>query len=142
MLLDGDTIRHGLCGDLGFSDEDRSENIRRAGEAARLFFESGDIVICAFISPFEKDREFARSLIPEGRFFEIYTKCSLEVCKRRDPNGLYKKVKNGEIKEFTGISSHYEEPDAPEIIAETDLRTVDDIVTEITNIVKEKEIIK
>ena len=142
MLLDGDTIRHGLCGDLGFSDEDRSENIRRAGEAARLFFESGDIVICAFISPFEKDRVFARSLIPKGRFFEIYTKCSLEVCKRRDPNGLYKKVKNGEIKEFTGISSHYEEPDAPEILAETDLRTVDDIVTEITNIIKEKEIIK
>jgi len=142
MLLDGDTIRHGLCGDLGFSDEDRTENIRRAGEAARLFFESGDIVICAFISPFEKDRAFARSLIPKERFFEIYTKCSLEVCKRRDPNGLYKKVKHGEIKEFTGISSHYEEPQIPEVVAETDLRTVDDIITQITNILKEKEIIK
>ena len=142
MLLDGDTIRQGLCGDLGFSDEDRSENIRRAGETARLFFESGDIVICAFISPFEKDRAFARSLIAKDRFFEIYTKCSLEVCKRRDPNGLYKKVKDGEIKEFTGISSHYEEPQHPEVIAETDLRTVDDIIAEITTILKEKEIIK
>ncbi len=142
MLLDGDTIRHGLCGDLGFSDEDRSENIRRAGEAARLFFESGNIVICAFISPFEKDRAFARSLIPGNRFFEIYTKCSLDVCKRRDPNGLYKKVKDGKIKKFTGISSHYEEPRHPEIIAETDLRTVDDIVREIKGFIKEKNIIK
>ena len=141
MLLDGDTIRHGLCGDLGFSDEDRSENIRRAGETARLFFESGDIVICAFISPFERDRAFARSLIPKNRFFEIYTKCSLDVCKRRDPNGLYKKVKDGKIKEFTGISSHYEEPQNPEIIAETDLRTVDDIVAEITRLIKERKII-
>ncbi len=142
MLLDGDTIRHGLCGDLGFSDQDRSENIRRAGETARLFFESGDIVICAFISPFEKDRAFARSLIPKNRFFEIYTKCSLDVCKRRDPNGLYKKVKDGKIKKFTGISSHYEEPRHPEIIAETDLRTVDDIVREIKGFIKEKNIIK
>jgi len=141
MLLDGDTIRHGLCGDLGFSNEDRSENIRRAGETARLFFESGDIVICAFISPFERDRAFARSLIPKNRFFEIYTKCSLDVCKRRDPNGLYKKVKDGKIKEFTGISSHYEEPQNPEIIAETDLRTVDDIVAEITRLIKERKII-
>jgi len=131
MLLDGDTIRHGLCGDLGFSSTDRSENIRRAGETARLFFEAGSLVICAFISPFEKDRAFARSLVPEGRFFEIFTKCSLEVCKRRDPNGLYKKVENGEIKQFTGISSPYEDPQQPEMVAETDLRTVDELVEEI-----------
>ena len=102
MLLDGDSIRQGLCGDLGFSDEDRSENIRRVGEVARLFFESGHVVICTFISPFEKDRAFARSLFPEGRFFEIYVKCDLDVCKRRDPNGLYRKTMAGEIKEFTG----------------------------------------
>ena len=142
MLLDGDTIRHGLCGDLGFSDEDRSENIRRAGETARLFFEAGHIVLCTFISPFEKDRAFARSLVPGDRFFEIYIKCSIEVCKRRDPNGLYKKVKNGEIKEFTGISSPYEEPQNPEILAETDLRTVDDIVAQIITILKEQGILK
>lgn len=142
MLLDGDTIRHGLCGDLGFSDVDRSENIRRAGEAARLFFESGDIVICAFISPFEKDRALARSLIPEGRFFEIHAKCSLEVCERRDPNGLYKKVRSGEIQKFTGISSPYEEPQEPEIVAETDLRTVEELVNEIIEMLKDKEILK
>lgn len=142
MLLDGDTIRHGLCGDLGFSDEDRSENIRRVGEAAKLFFESGDIVICAFISPFERDRAFARSLIPEDRFFEIYTKCSLEVCERRDPNGLYKKVRSGEIQKFTGISSPYEEPQAPEITAETDLRTVSGMVAEIIGIMKANKILR
>jgi len=141
MLLDGDTLRHGLCGALGFSDEDRSENIRRAGEVAKLFFESGHIVICAFISPFEKDRVLARSLVPEGRFFEVFAKCSLEVCERRDPNGLYKKVRAGEIKRFTGISSPYEEPRNPEIIAETDLRTVDDLVAEIVQRMGEKDII-
>ncbi|MFC2105132.1 sulfate adenylyltransferase subunit CysN [Candidatus Bipolaricaulota bacterium] len=141
MLLDGDTIRHGLCGDLGFSDEDRSENIRRVGETARLFFESGDIVICAFISPFERDRAFARSLIPEGRFFEVYTKCSLEVCERRDPKGLYKKARIGEIGEFTGVSSPYEEPQDPEIVAETDLQTLDELVATILCVMREREIL-
>ena len=141
MLLDGDTIRHGLCGDLGFSDEDRSENIRRAGETARLFFESGDIVICAFISPFGKDRAFARSLIPGDRFVEIYTKCSLEVCERRDPNGLYRKVRSGEIQKFTGISSPYEEPRDPEIVAETEQRSVSDIVADIIGKMKDEKII-
>ncbi|MEA3486253.1 MAG: sulfate adenylyltransferase subunit CysN [Thermodesulfobacteriota bacterium] len=141
-LLDGDNIRHGLCGDLGFSDKDRSENIRRVGEVAKLFFESGNIVICTFISPFEKDRATVRSLFPTDRFFEVHVKCDLEVCKRRDPNGLYKKALSGEIKEFTGISSPYEEPQKPEIIAETDLLTVADIIAEITGILKEKEIIK
>jgi len=142
MLLDGDTLRHGLNGDLGFSDDDRTENIRRAGEAAKLFFESGDIVICAFISPFEKDRDLARALIPEGKFFEIFTKCSLEVCERRDPNGLYKKARSGEIKRFTGISSPYEEPQHPEIIAETDSQTVDEIVRCITETLTENKILK
>ena len=125
MLLDGDNMRHGLCRDLGFSIKDRNENIRRAGEVARLFFEAGHIVICTFISPFIKDRQFVRSLFPETRFFEIYVKCDLEVCKRRDPNGLYKKALAGEIAEFTGISSPYEEPPTPEIVVETDLQSVD-----------------
>lgn len=136
MLIDGDNVRQGLCGDLGFSDKDRSENIRRAGEVAKLFFESGHIVICAFISPFEKDRSFVRSLFPEGRFFEIYVKCDLEVCKRRDPNGLYQKTITGEIKDFTGVSSSYEAPQHPEIVLESDLQSVKDSVTHIIDRLK------
>jgi bifunctional enzyme CysN/CysC len=119
MLLDGDNIRHGLCGDLGFSEQDRQENIRRAGEVARLFFEAGHIVICAFISPFSRDRRFVRSLFPEGSFFEVHVRCDLEACIRRDPHGLYKKALAGEIAEFTGISSPYEEPTVPEIVVDT-----------------------
>lgn len=121
ILLDGDQLRHGLCGDLGFSEADRRENIRRAGEVARLFFEAGYIVICTFISPFEKDRRLVRSLFPEESFFEIYVKCSLETCVQRDPQGLYKKAFSGAIVEFTGVSSPYETPLAPEIVVETEL---------------------
>jgi len=137
MLLDGDRIRHGLCGDLGFSTEDRSENIRRVGEVARLFFEAGHLVICTFISPFITDRAFVRSLLPAGRFFEIYVKCDLEVCKRRDPNGLYQKALQGKIQEFTGISSPYEEPENPDIVVETDLQSVDDILEHILATLKQ-----
>ena len=121
-------MRHGLCGDLGFSEKDRQENIRRAGEVARLFFEAGHIVICAFISPFIRDRQFVRSLFPERSFFEIHVKCDLETCIKRDPHGLYKKALAGEIAEFTGISSPYEEPPAPEIVVETDLYGAEQIV--------------
>ena len=142
MLLDGDLLRHGLSGDLGFSSEDRSENIRRVGEIAKLFFESGAIVLCSFISPFEKDRAFARSLIPEGRFFEIYTQCSLDVCKARDPKGLYKKAQRGEIAEFTGISSPYEEPQHPEVVAKTDLYDIQDLVNEILCAMEKQDIIR
>jgi bifunctional enzyme CysN/CysC len=131
MLLDGDAIRHGLCGDLGFSDADRAENIRRIGETASLFFESGAIVLCTFISPFERDRQFVRSLIPEGRFFEIYTKCSLEECKKRDPKGLYEKALRGDIQQFTGISSPYEEPADPEMILYTETHTVDALCEQV-----------
>ncbi len=136
-LLDGDLIRHGLCGDLGFSADDRSENIRRAGEVAHLLFQAGNLVICTFISPFIKDRAFVRSLFPAERFFEIAVKCDLEVCKRRDPNGLYEKARKGEIKEFTGISSPYEEPERPEITVETDLQSLDDILSHLVKILKE-----
>jgi bifunctional enzyme CysN/CysC len=128
MLLDGDNLRHGLCGDLGFSEQDRRENIRRAGEVARLFYEAGHIVICAFISPFRKDRRFVRSLIPEGRFFEVHVRCGLETCIRRDPHGLYEKALAGEIAEFTGISSPYEEPVEPEMVADSDLLDANRIV--------------
>jgi bifunctional enzyme CysN/CysC len=121
ILLDGDQLRHGLCGDLGFSENDRRENIRRAGEVARLFFEVGTIVLCTFISPFERDRRLVRSLFPEESFFEIHVKCGLETCVQRDPHGLYKKAYSGAIAEFTGVSSPYETPEAPEIVVETEL---------------------
>lgn len=142
ILLDGDQLRHGLCADLGFSEKDRQENIRRAAQVARLFFESGHLVICTFISPFAKDRAIARSLIPEGHFFEIHVSCDLDVCKRRDPNGLYQKAMRGEIKNFTGVSSPYEAPDHPEILLHTDLQSVEDSVACILNMLKEKEIIR
>jgi len=127
-FLDGDNVRHGLNGDLGFSPEDRKENIRRVAEVARLNFESGHLALCTFISPYRSEREFARHLLPEGRFLEIYVKCDIEVCKRRDPKGLYAKAIRGEIKEFTGISAPYEEPQNPEILVESDVQSVDDIV--------------
>jgi bifunctional enzyme CysN/CysC len=130
-MLDGDNVRHGLCGDLEFTDRDRSENIRRVGEAAKLFFEQGNIVACTFISPFQSDRDFVRGIMPEGHFFEVHIKCDIEVCKRRDPKGLYKKALAGEIKDFTGISSPYEEPVNPEIVVETDIDHIDAIAAKI-----------
>lgn len=126
MVLDGDNVRHGLCGDLGFSDQDRSENIRRVGEVAKLFYEQGNIVLCTFISPFREDRDFVRSILPQGAFNEVFVKCDLSVCRRRDPKGLYKKAENGEIKEFTGITSPYEEPVNPELVLETDINSVEE----------------
>ncbi|MBE0567841.1 MAG: sulfate adenylyltransferase subunit CysN [Krumholzibacteria bacterium] len=131
MMLDGDNVRHGLCGDLGFGDQDRSENIRRVGEAAKLFWQQGNIVVCTFISPFRADRDFVRSLLPEGVFVEVYVKCDLGVCRRRDPKGLYAKAEAGQIKDFTGIDSPYEEPEAPEVVIETDLETVEQVVQRI-----------
>jgi len=141
MILDGDQLRHGLCRDLGFSDEDRSENIRRIGEVSRLFFESGKIVICTFISPFADDRAFVRELFPEGRFWEIYVKCELAVCRSRDPHDLYRMAEAGEIKNFTGISSAYEAPKAPEMTVETDKCEPEDIVGTIILKLKEHQII-
>jgi bifunctional enzyme CysN/CysC len=131
FYLDGDNVRHGLNGDLGFSPADRKENIRRVGEMAKLAFEHGHLVLCTFISPFREDRRFARSLLPAGRFVEVYAKCDLEVAKRRDPKGLYAKALAGEIKQFTGVSSPYEEPEAPDLVVETDLISVEDAVEAI-----------
>lgn len=119
VVLDGDNIRHGLNNDLGFSDEDRKENIRRIGEVAKLFVQQGTIVITAFISPFREDREQVRQLVEEGEFHEIYIKCDLDICEQRDPKGLYKKARNGEIPFFTGIDSPYEEPKAPELVLDS-----------------------
>lgn len=130
-VLDGDNVRHGLNRDLGFTIEDRKENIRRIGEVAKLFIDAGILTLTAFISPFRKDRETVRKLVKEGEFIEIHAKCSLETCKRRDPKGLYKKAMAGEIKDFTGISQPYEEPVDPEIVIETDKLSVDESVNKI-----------
>jgi len=141
VLLDGDNIRHGLCSDLGFSSADRKENIRRAGEVAKVFFEHGSIVICTFISPFKKDREFVRSLFPGGRFVEIYMSCDLDECRKRDPNGLYKKAQSGLIKDFTGLSSPYEAPDKPELVIDTESRSVQECIDRIDDFLISNSII-
>ncbi|MGH1540996.1 MAG: adenylyl-sulfate kinase [Arenicella sp.] len=141
IVLDGDNIRHGLCSDLGFSDSDRKENIRRIGETAKLFMEAGVIVITAFISPFRSDRQTARSLVAQEDFNEIYCKCSLEVCESRDVKGLYKKARAGEIKDFTGISSPYEEPENAQVIIDTDALDVEQSVTKIINFLEESGVI-
>lgn len=114
-LLDGDNVRHGLCSDLGFSEQDRRENIRRIGELAKLMADAGLIVLTAFISPHRSERQMVRDLLPQGEFIEVYVNTSLEVCEQRDPKGLYKKARAGEIVNFTGIDSAYEEPTTPEI---------------------------
>jgi bifunctional enzyme CysN/CysC len=127
-ILDGDNIRHGLCSDLGFSPKDRTENIRRIGEVARLFVETGAICITAFISPYRADRELARKIVPAGRFIEIYLSAPLEVCEQRDSKGLYLRARAGEIKDFTGISAPYEPPLKPEIELPTNTLSVDECV--------------
>lgn len=133
-VLDGDNIRHGLNKDLGFSPQDRTENIRRIGEVARLFVDAGIVVMTAFISPYRKDRDRVREIMNDGDFVEIYVKCTIEVCEERDPKGLYKKAKAGEIKEFTGISAPYEEPERPELVIDTALET--DINTNARKVVE------
>ncbi|MEH7123646.1 adenylyl-sulfate kinase [Bacillus sp. JJ1773] len=130
-VLDGDNIRHGLNRDLGFSEEDRMENIRRIGEVAKLFVDSGKIVTTAFISPFRNDRDDVRSLFEEGEFIEIFVDCPIETCEDRDPKQLYAKARRGEIKDFTGINSPYEIPKHPEIIIQSNLLTVDEAVQKI-----------
>lgn len=139
-VLDGDNIRKGLCKDLGFSDEDRTENIRRIGEVSKLMLDAGVVVMTAFISPFRKDRQIVRELVKEGDFIEIYCKASLEVCEDRDPKGLYKKARAGQIPEFTGISSPYEEPEKPELVIETGKYSVEECVEQIIKCLKDKHI--
>ena len=119
FVFDGDNVRHGLCKDLGFSKEDREENIRRIGEMCNLFIDAGVIALTAFISPFKKDRHAIRQMVQDGDFIEVYCKCSLEICEKRDVKGIYAKARKGEIQEFTGISSPYEVPVNPEIIVDT-----------------------
>jgi adenylylsulfate kinase len=140
-VLDGDNIRHGLNRDLSFRPTDRKENIRRIGEVAKLFVDSGIIVSSAFISPFQEDRELVRQMFETGEFVEIFVKCPIEVCENRDPKGLYKKARKGEIPEFTGISSPYEMPDLPEIVIETDTMTISKSVEIVKKYLKDKKIL-
>lgn len=140
-VLDGDNIRHGLNNNLGFSPEDRKENIRRISEVGKLFTDCAVITTTAFISPYKEDRDFARTLVKEGHFIEIYVKASIETCEARDPKGLYKKARSGEIPEFTGISAPYEEPDNPEIVLDSDNLSIDEEVTQVIDYLKEKGII-
>jgi adenylylsulfate kinase len=130
-VLDGDNIRHGLNSDLGFSETDRTENIRRISEVSGLFADAGLIVITSFISPFKEDRQRARHKVPEGAFIEIYLDTSLEVCEKRDPKNLYKKARKGEIPDFTGISSPYESPDKAEIVLDTGKLSLEDCINNI-----------
>ena len=141
FVFDGDNVRHGLCSDLGFSAEDREENIRRVGEMAKLFLEAGVISLTAFISPFRKDRERVRSLVPHGDFLEVYCKCGLEVCESRDVKGLYKRARAGEIKDFTGISSPYEEPEDAEIVVETDRLSLEESTDKVMGVLLERGIV-
>jgi adenylylsulfate kinase len=118
-ILDGDNVRHGLNGDLGFSEEDRRENIRRIGEVSRLFTDAGVVVLAAFISPYREDRDRVRELFDPAEFVEIYVKCDLDTCEQRDPKGLYRKARAGELPDFTGIDSPYQEPPTPELTIDT-----------------------
>jgi len=140
-ILDGDNIRRGLCSDLGFSPEDRRENLRRVGEVAKLFVDAGILTIAAFASPYRADRRMVRNLFREGEFIEVYIKCPLEVCELRDPKGLYKRVRKGEIKGLTGLSAPYEPPENSEIVVETDKMSVDECIEKIINYLKEKGIV-
>ncbi len=142
FLLDGDNIRHGLCKDLGFSNADREENIRRIGEVSKLFLDAGVIVLTAFVSPFRSDREKARSLVNKNDFLEVYCAANLEVCEKRDTKGLYAKARKGEIKDFTGISSPYEEPNNPDLLIDTGVKDLDECVEDILMKLVDLKIIK
>jgi adenylylsulfate kinase len=130
-VLDGDNVRAGLNRDLGFSAEQREENIRRIGEVAKLLIDAGVVVLTAFISPYKKDRAIARNLVNKGEFVEIYVRCPVEICEQRDVKGLYRKARQGIVRQFTGIDDPYEEPEGPEIILETDRKNIDQCVQQI-----------
>jgi len=141
FVLDGDNVRHGLNKDLGFSDIDRKENIRRISEISKLMLEAGIITLTAFISPFREERAMARSLMPHGDFIEIHCQCPLETCETRDVKGLYKKARNGEIKDFTGISSPYEIPNNPELKIDTHSLSLEESVDQVLTLLKTRHII-
>jgi len=137
-VLDGDNIRHGLTSDLGFCEEDRRENIRRVGEVAKLMVDSGVVVLTAFISPFESDRKFVRSLFKDGDFIEVYCKADIKTCEMRDVKGLYKKARNGEIKNYTGIDSPYQVPSDTDLVVDTYELSVNKSVLQVLELIKQK----
>lgn len=142
FVLDGDNVRHGLCADLRFSALDRVENIRRVGEMSKLFIEAGVITLTAFISPFRSDRHRVRSLVPHGDFLEVYCRCALDVCEQRDVKGLYKRARAGEIQDFTGISSPYEEPENPELVVETDRFSLAECTGKVMALLRDRGIVR
>ena len=140
-VLDGDNVRHGLNKDLGFTDEDRVENIRRIGELSKLMVDAGLLVMTAFISPFCSDRRMVRSLVQKHEFIEVYMETALEECERRDPKGLYKKARKGEIKNFTGIDSEYETPENPEVVVDTVQYSIGECAEQVVSYLKEHKMI-
>ena len=141
FVLDGDNVRHGLCGDLGFTQKDREENIRRIGEVAKLFVEAGTVVLTAFVSPFRRDRERARGLQLHGDFLEIWCRCPVQVCEQRDPKGHYQQAKEGKLKDFTGVSAPYEEPSSAELVLDTAKLTIDQSVDRVLALLRERSIL-
>jgi bifunctional enzyme CysN/CysC len=142
MLLDGDQLRHGLNGDLGFSPAERAENIRRAGEAARLFFEQGSLVLCAFVSPYRTDRQQIRARLPEGAFIEVFVNAPLETCMRRDPKGLYARAKRGEVPQLTGVGAPYEEPTAADLVLDTEHASLDETVEQLLEAMRARGVLR
>jgi adenylylsulfate kinase len=140
-LLDGDNIRMGLNKNLGFSAEDRAENIRRIGEVSKLFADAGVITLTAFISPYKVDRDNVRALLKPGEFIEVFVDASLETCEKRDPKGLYKKARAGEIKNFTGISDPYEAPEKPELVLDSNTKGIDELAGEVVAYLKSKGLV-
>ena len=141
FVFDGDNVRHGLCSDLGFSAEDRAENIRRIGEMAKLFIEAGVIALTAFISPFRADRQRVRELVRKEDFLEIYCNCPVEICEQRDVKGLYQRARKGEVKEFTGISSPYEEPLNPDLVLDTGMNSIEQCAEKVMALLRERNVL-
>ncbi|MBA3902753.1 MAG: adenylyl-sulfate kinase [Rhodocyclaceae bacterium] len=141
FVLDGDNVRHGLCGDLGFSMADREENIRRIGEVTKLFLQAGIITLTAFISPLRASREQVRELVGARDFLEIYCQCPLEVCEQRDVKGLYRRARSGEIRHFTGISSPYEPPQAPELVLDTGALSIDESAAAVLDLLARRGVL-
>ena len=141
FVLDGDNVRHGLNKDLGFSPEHRNENLRRVGEVSKLLVEAGILTIAAFISPYRAERQLIREMFAPGEFIETFAKCGLDVCERRDPKGLYKKARAGTLAEFTGVSAPYEEPEAAEIVIETDALSIPDSAARVVEYLERNRII-
>ena len=141
FVLDGDNVRHGLCGDLGFATEQRIENIRRVGEVAKLMMEAGIIVLTAFISPYRKDRRLVRGMVQHGDFIEIFCDSSIEICEQRDVKGMYKKARAGQIKDFTGITAPYEKPENQELTVNTGATSLDECVGQVISEINQRGII-